>query len=399
MTDGQRWGAAPGPFQPFEPSLGEVSSSVASGRVTPSSTGRDWIDPSTKRPFADIVHPENIERSQATLKQGDESPLDTQGGFNESDNEDDAGEKRESKRPRMAISCSECRRRKIKCDRNVPCMACVKRGVPGSCRWENAKVEPSPQPFALKTQVDDLQRRLDALQDTLSSLPSEIVKAVTMAQQPSSAGLSESKRNIEQRDAANTLPRDTQIPSRGSSNGIPPVKGAHGSTAASNATSTTASSNGHSSKELSEFYDDAAENAAVVLESIAFNPRTSEIGGANDSVSSHEYWRGNMLTPISGAAVAGTKDDRSGSKQHQHSRELTSALTSILAPPPDSALDRFNPVLMQQRDFDMDNPQSLLKGRFDVMSSIFENLPTPHQSYYLAEQYKNIIHWRSPILQ
>jgi hypothetical protein len=56
------------------------------------------------------------------------------------------------KRRRPALSCVECRRRKIKCDRNVPCTQCTqfksasctyKDGYPGSSNSHTAK--PAPQ--------------------------------------------------------------------------------------------------------------------------------------------------------------------------------------------------------------------------------------------------------------
>lgn len=383
-------------FQQFAPTPG----GIPPHHVTASTA--NWADAPSKRPFANIVHPENLGGHQDDQKHLAEPSLDSQGPFNDSGNEDDPDDKqRDSKRPRMAISCSECRRRKIKCDRSVPCMACVKRGVPGSCRWENAKVEPSPQPFALKTQVDELQRRLDTLQETLQSLPSQIAKAVTSAQQQSSTCSSQSKPSIDH-DVTTNVPREARTTKAEVSTAI-----STGSTDSRASISTsnpnqTMPSNGAASKGVTDFYDDAAENAAVVLESIAFNPQANEPGSGHGSMTSHEYWRGNMLTPASGAALAGTTKDDPNTKHDQNqqqSQEYTSALTSVIAPPWDIALDRYNPLLMQQRGFESDNHQELLKNRFDAMHSILESLPTLRQSYYLAEQYNNILHWRSRILQ
>ncbi|KAJ5657875.1 uncharacterized protein N7484_001524 [Penicillium longicatenatum] len=385
-------------FQHFGPAPGELS---APHHVTSASTA-DWADAPVKRPFANIIHPENPDGSQGSQKHLVESTLDTQGSFNDSGNEDDPGDKqRDSKRPRMAISCSECRRRKIKCDRNVPCMACVKRGVPGSCRWENAKVEPSPQPFALKTQVDELQRRLDTLQETLQVLPSQIAQAVIGAQQQSGTPATQSKPNVDH-DVTTNIPREAATNKAEASSAT--STGSNGSRASISTSNPnpTMHSNGGASKGVTDFYDDAAENAAVVLESIAFNPQANEPGSGHGSMTSHEYWRGNMLTPASGAALAGTAKDDPHSKHgqsQQQIQELTSALTSVIAPPWDIALDRYNPLLMQQRGFESDNHQELLKNRFDAMHSILEHLPTLRQSYYLAEQYNNILHWRSRILQ
>ncbi|KAJ5087971.1 hypothetical protein N7456_011587 [Penicillium angulare] len=397
----KQWGVGPGrSFQQYEPSsFAEDLATRAPHNVTPGLSHHDWSDPSGKRSIDRIIQSEDYERSHGKV----ESLSDSQALSNDSGNEDDPEEKhRESKRPRMAISCSECRRRKIKCDRNIPCMACVRRGMPGSCRWENAKVEPSPQPFALKTQVDDLQRQLESLQETLKTLPAEVVKAVTMAQQPSNSNTSPSKQGIEHQDPREAFPRDTQISKGGVSSNGNNHTSSRLSANALNATSSATRSNAPPPKGLSAFYDDAAENAAVVLESIAFNPQTNEADAGNDSMISHEYWRGNMLTPISGAALAGSAKDDPPKLRHQleqQNQEYTSALTSIVAPPWDITLDRFNPVLMQQGGSEPDTPQHLMRHKLDAMHSIFENLPSLSQSYYLAEQYKNIIHWRSRILQ
>ncbi|KIV90261.1 hypothetical protein PV10_07582 [Exophiala mesophila] len=41
-----------------------------------------------------------------------------------------------TKRPRPVISCLECRRKKLKCDRAYPCQQCVKIGRPGRCQYQ-----------------------------------------------------------------------------------------------------------------------------------------------------------------------------------------------------------------------------------------------------------------------
>ena len=39
----------------------------------------------------------------------------------------------ELKRARGAISCAECRRLKLKCDKTVPCSSCKRRGCASIC--------------------------------------------------------------------------------------------------------------------------------------------------------------------------------------------------------------------------------------------------------------------------
>lgn len=55
------------------------------------------------------------------------------------------------KRRRIIISCTECHRRKQKCDRSLPCANCVSRNKQDSCRYETgaptvkaAQQEPTP---------------------------------------------------------------------------------------------------------------------------------------------------------------------------------------------------------------------------------------------------------------
>lgn len=42
------------------------------------------------------------------------------------------------KRNRQSLSCLACRSRKLKCDRQAPCAACIKRRVPDSCSYANS---------------------------------------------------------------------------------------------------------------------------------------------------------------------------------------------------------------------------------------------------------------------
>ena len=63
------------------------------------------------------------------------------------------------RRPRQATSCTQCRRRKIRCDGNVPgCSSCLQRGLAHQCRWGDERDDAashtrpaslrSKQPFA-----------------------------------------------------------------------------------------------------------------------------------------------------------------------------------------------------------------------------------------------------------
>lgn len=51
--------------------------------------------------------------------------------------------KKGTKRPRPTLSCTECVRRKSKCDRCIPCSTCVKRGSPERCRVDDDENRPA----------------------------------------------------------------------------------------------------------------------------------------------------------------------------------------------------------------------------------------------------------------
>ncbi|KAF8883483.1 hypothetical protein CPB84DRAFT_1827649, partial [Gymnopilus junonius] len=55
-------------------------------------------------------------------------------GDHEADDVDQRGPPKK-KRRRQALSCTECKRRKIKCDRTQPCTPCTRRGEEAGCQW------------------------------------------------------------------------------------------------------------------------------------------------------------------------------------------------------------------------------------------------------------------------
>ncbi|KAJ9094899.1 hypothetical protein QFC19_007755 [Naganishia cerealis] len=75
--------------------------------------------------------------------------------------------KEKEKRKRQVQSCSECRRRKIKCDKKFPCGPCVLRNDQSICR-EVEKHNTSSTGCASAQEVMHLQQRLAALETILS---------------------------------------------------------------------------------------------------------------------------------------------------------------------------------------------------------------------------------------
>ncbi|WKT50933.1 hypothetical protein QSH57_015903 [Fusarium oxysporum f. sp. vasinfectum] len=78
------------------------------------------------------------------------------------------------KRNRPAVSCSTCRARKQKCDRQQPCGPCQKRGVQNSCH-----LEPTSRPPAaslanrVDSRVQDELRQMQSLLQSLLSQPNQ----------------------------------------------------------------------------------------------------------------------------------------------------------------------------------------------------------------------------------
>ncbi|GAA5983587.1 hypothetical protein JCM10908_000344 [Rhodotorula pacifica] len=85
------------------------------------------------------------------------------------------------KRNRAALSCAPCKKRKIKCDRKLPCESCIKRGEQASCRWEQPKVEPPPQIFALAVEHEQLKRRVAILEQALARLAPDVFDGLASA--------------------------------------------------------------------------------------------------------------------------------------------------------------------------------------------------------------------------
>ncbi|KAN0063512.1 hypothetical protein ACQY0O_003959 [Thecaphora frezii] len=72
---------------------------------------------------------------------------------------------RTKRRKRAILSCTECKQRKIKCDRNVPnCSSCVRRGVAHLCRWGDERDDMASTQKAITPSVAALMARIAQLE-------------------------------------------------------------------------------------------------------------------------------------------------------------------------------------------------------------------------------------------
>ncbi|KAG1752287.1 uncharacterized protein EDB91DRAFT_1044542 [Suillus paluster] len=82
------------------------------------------------------------------------------------------------KRRRQALSCNECKRRKIKCDRAQPCGPCTRRGEQSKCQWRTlepvdkyvSRAEYDDLKARSKAEYDELKARLDHLESVVSRI-------------------------------------------------------------------------------------------------------------------------------------------------------------------------------------------------------------------------------------
>ncbi|KAJ7622179.1 hypothetical protein FB45DRAFT_1031864 [Roridomyces roridus] len=91
---------------------------------------------------------------------------------------DDCGDEEPPKkrRRRQALSCTECKRRKIRCDRNQPCAPCMRRGEHEKCKWH--VVEQVNERFAPLVEYEALRTRVNALESFVSHLPPAILASM-----------------------------------------------------------------------------------------------------------------------------------------------------------------------------------------------------------------------------
>jgi Fungal specific transcription factor domain/Fungal Zn(2)-Cys(6) binuclear cluster domain len=71
------------------------------------------------------------------------------------------------KRPRPVISCLSCRKKKLKCDRSLPCQQCVKGGRATSCSFQPGQ-EPDLRPY--DDEPAEKRSRLDSVNGSQASL-------------------------------------------------------------------------------------------------------------------------------------------------------------------------------------------------------------------------------------
>ncbi|GAA6062056.1 hypothetical protein JCM10212_005041 [Sporobolomyces blumeae] len=100
------------------------------------------------------------------------------GANGDGDDGDEGGDKK--RRNRKPVTCAQCRRRKLKCDRGYPCGACRDRQEGHLCEWEGAIRLPQPH-LTRDAEAQELRMQLDRFETLLGALtanPAAVAAAV-----------------------------------------------------------------------------------------------------------------------------------------------------------------------------------------------------------------------------
>ncbi|GAA6058240.1 hypothetical protein JCM3770_007429 [Rhodotorula araucariae] len=85
------------------------------------------------------------------------------------DGDEGGGAPAKKRRNRKPVTCAQCRRRKLKCDRGYPCGACRDRQEGHLCEWEGAIRLPQPH-LTRDAEAQELRIQLDRLETLIGGL-------------------------------------------------------------------------------------------------------------------------------------------------------------------------------------------------------------------------------------
>ncbi|EIN09384.1 hypothetical protein PUNSTDRAFT_142965 [Punctularia strigosozonata HHB-11173 SS5] len=122
----------------------------------------------------------------------------------------DPQEQPKKRRRRQALSCTECKRRKIKCDRAQPCAPCSRRNEQDKCHW--ASIEPAEK-YVTRTEYEDLRaqhQELTARHQSLQSVVAGLAARLDQAEAILSRGIGTTSANLPPVAGRTHAPDDTR---------------------------------------------------------------------------------------------------------------------------------------------------------------------------------------------
>ncbi|GAA5853704.1 hypothetical protein JCM8547_007418 [Rhodosporidiobolus lusitaniae] len=284
---------------------------------------------------------------------------------------EDSGSMKRKKR--LPLSCGECSRRKIKCDRAVPCGACVRRKRVEFCSFDD---EDPVAPYASSSEVRAIGRRLAHLENlfhqhaphlfpTYSPAGNALAPSGTVTHHPSPSAASVRSHNSPAL-ASHRLPP-------------PPATSSHSSPAAShpsNSASGPFAQPPMAEEDLKRNISDT-EDAVADLEEKTFEARVP------------------ILKQLQ-ATAEGT------ARRYNYAKvvdmELTSALTTILAEPLTFDQDG-RPRSAVRLGLDLAvSTSDLPEVRHEALAQIYRVLPDEEISRYLLKKYFEEMEWDFRVL-
>ncbi|KAK0708323.1 hypothetical protein B0H67DRAFT_337005 [Lasiosphaeris hirsuta] len=92
-----------------------------------------------------------------------------------------------ARRTRLALSCGECRSKKLSCDRNLPCQRCIRSGRPEKCSFgAGARPQPTPQNPVPAQRQDHTQDHMHHDDSRVQVLQAEIAQLKALLSSASS---------------------------------------------------------------------------------------------------------------------------------------------------------------------------------------------------------------------
>ncbi|GAA5861890.1 hypothetical protein JCM3774_001341 [Rhodotorula dairenensis] len=352
------------PAAQVSPSVGPASASPLASHARATSSAATTANNHPPLPTSSAhkrPHSESGRHGSASAK-GKERRLE-QDPIDDADSEDDGtlgpDGKPRKKRSRMALSCKECKRRKIKCDRVMPtCGNCQRRNRPEDCTWD--VFQPAndaflPPTIARSTDLEALTARLAHVEAYLKTLPPNF--AMFRPLQPDSAG------------GKNGAPTGTS-PDEGGEN----ASGGVG-----------VGRKGPSAGDADEAFSDT-EDAALRVENGVFGNRALEAAGGppGSLVANRPPLRSNHSTFPASRPGQGMV-----SRFGAPSTELTKALTSIVATPTVASASLRAHLLLE---YDA-SAETVVRAKHDELERIMRTLPGREATVYLVERYFTNVSW------
>ncbi|GAA5892345.1 hypothetical protein JCM6882_003644 [Rhodosporidiobolus microsporus] len=295
-------------------------------------------------------------------------------GADDDDGDDASG----TRKKRLPLSCGECQRRKIKCDRKVPCGACVRRKRTDYCTFDD---DDPVTPYALNSEVRAIQRRLAHLESLFHQHAPHIFSSSSGGHGVGAPGSSAASVHHPSPVASTSSHPSPALPSHHSNSASASASASYTSPAGLNGSAaggaappagpSNGGGGGDDDEDMKQPMSDT-EDAVADLEEKTFEARVPVLQALH-AAAEQNVKRYNYVKVVD--------------------MELTSALTSILAEPLSFDQDG-RPRSAVRLGLDLAvSTHDLPAVRRDALAQIFAVLPDEEIAKFLIQKYFDEIEW------